>query len=107
MSSVTPARPQHPLPESETGLLGLRRDVGLSRLSIHQVRGTHAVTDSAELLEGLAGSTVRTAALLRGHSGRIVRRIQDELARGCEPYRSGAQFDIPVAAIILAGQRCQ
>ncbi len=97
--------PEHPLPEDETGLLHLLRAAGFSRPEARLVQGSLTISDPAELLEGLAGSTVRTAALLRGHSDHDVRRIRDELARGCEPYRSGDQLHIPVAAVILAGQR--
>lgn len=101
----TPA-PMRPLPTAPDELLLVLRDAGLVKVELSQVTGTIVVGDSTELLDGLASSTVRTAALVRQQPPGVRLRVRDELRVLCEPYRRGqAGLHIPVAAVVLSGQR--
>ena len=57
-----------------------------------------------ELLRGLLGSSVRTAALLRAQSAVARRRTMAALERTVEPYRtSDGALELPVSAKFASG----
>lgn len=101
----TPA-PARPLPTALHALRQLIADAGFVQPGTTQVTGTLRVRDSDELLDGLASSTVRTAALVRQQPAHVQRRLREHLRGLCERYRQGpSRLDIPVAAVVLSGQR--
>jgi SAM-dependent methyltransferase len=65
---------------------------------------THRVAGAEELLDGVLGSTVRTATLLRALGDVARRRTRVALERRVEPYRtSDGALELPVAAKLASG----
>jgi SAM-dependent methyltransferase len=84
----------------------LLEGVGLVGVAVETVELTHSVAGTEELLRGLLGSSVRTAALLRAQGAVARRRTMAALERTVEPYRgSGGVLELPVAAKLASGRR--
>lgn len=84
----------------------LLEGAGLVGVEVETVELTHFVAGTEELLRGLLGSTVRTAALLRAQDALARRRTLAALERAVEPYRgSGGALELPVAAKLGSGRK--
>jgi SAM-dependent methyltransferase len=79
---------------------------GLVGVAVETIQLTHFVAGPEELLRGLLGSSVRTAAVLRAQDVLARRRILAALERTVEPYReSGGGLELPVAAKLGSGRK--
>jgi SAM-dependent methyltransferase len=73
-------------------------------VAVRTVELTHRVAGPEELLRGLLGSSVRTAAVLRTLGAVARRRTRVALERMVEPYRtSDGALELPVAAKLAYG----
>jgi SAM-dependent methyltransferase len=73
-------------------------------VAVGTVELTHRVAGTEELLCGLLGSSVRTAARLRAQDAVARRRTRAALERTVEPYRTGdGALELPVAAKLAYG----
>jgi SAM-dependent methyltransferase len=73
-------------------------------VAVETVELTHRVAGTEELLCGLLGSSVRTAARLRAQGAAARRRTRAALERTVEPYRtSDGALELPVAAKLASG----
>jgi len=62
--------------------------------------------DTADaLLEAFLEGAVRTAALLQAQTPEAMAKIRQALLEGVEPYRRGAVFELPMAAVLTSGRR--
>lgn len=96
--------PDQPLPTDPTALRRLFE--GFTDFGLVPVTGTLAVGSSDELYDGMATSTVRTAALVTAQPRGLEHRIRRELRDLCEPYRRTAtSLEIPVAALVVIGRK--
>jgi SAM-dependent methyltransferase len=84
----------------------LLEGAGLVAVAVATVELSHPVAGTDELVRGLLGSTVRTAALLRAQDSVTMRRILAALERTVEPYRrpDGA-LELPVAVKLAVGRK--
>jgi SAM-dependent methyltransferase len=79
---------------------------GLSNVVVQPVELIHRVPGAEELLRGILGSSVRTAAVLRAQDGETQRRTMAALERAVEPYReSGGMLELPVVAKLASGTK--
>jgi SAM-dependent methyltransferase len=84
----------------------LLEGVGLVEVAVKTVELTHRIAGAEELLQGLLGSSVRTAASLRAQGALARRRTVAALERALEPYRgSGGSLELPVAAKLASGAK--
>jgi SAM-dependent methyltransferase len=84
----------------------LLEGAGLVEVAVKTVELTHFVAGTEELLRGLLGSSVRTAAVLRAQDALARRRTLEALERTVEPYRaSGGALELPVAAKVGSGSK--
>jgi SAM-dependent methyltransferase len=84
----------------------LLEGVGLVGVAVKPVELMHRVAGTEDLLQGLLGSTVRTAAVLRAQDAVARCRTMAALERLVEPYRgSGGALDLPVAAKFASGAK--
>jgi SAM-dependent methyltransferase len=85
---------------------GLLEGVGLVGVAVKTVELTHRVAGAEDLLQGILGSSVRTAAVLRAQGAVARRRTIAALERTLEPYRgSGGALELPVAAKLASGAK--
>jgi SAM-dependent methyltransferase len=90
----------------EREFAALLERVGLSEVVIQPVELTHRVSGAEELLRGMLGSSVRTAAVLRAQDAETRRRTMAALERAVEPYRKGNRIlELPVAAKLASGTK--
>ena len=79
---------------------------GLVGVTVKTLELTHRVAGTEELLRGLLGSSVRTAAQLRALGPVARRRASAALGRAVEPYRtSDGALELPVAAKLASGAK--
>lgn len=84
----------------------LLEGVGLVGVTVETVELTHRVAGTEELLQGILGSSVRTAALLRAQGAAARRATMAALERMVAPYRgSGGALELPVAAKLASGAK--
>jgi SAM-dependent methyltransferase len=84
----------------------LLEGAGLVAVAVSTVELSHSVAGADELLRGLLGSSVRTAALLRAQDAMTKSRVIAALERTVEPYRRGdGALELPVAAKLAAGRK--
>jgi SAM-dependent methyltransferase len=82
----------------------LLEGVGLAGVAVETVELTHRAAGAEELLRGILGSSVRTAALLRAQSAAARRAVMAALERTVEPHRgSGGALELPVVAKLASG----
>jgi len=82
----------------------LLEGAGLVGVAVRTVELTHSVAGTEELVRGLLGSSVRTAALLRAQDTMARRRTMTALERTVEPYRrTDGSLELPVAAKLASG----
>jgi hypothetical protein len=82
----------------------LLEGAGLVGVTVRTVELTHRIAGTEELVRGLLGSSVRTAALLRAQSAVARRRTLAALERTVEPYcTSDGALELPVAAKLASG----
>ena len=73
-------------------------------MTVRTVELIHRIAGTEELVRGLLGSSVRTAALLRAQSAVARRRTMAALKRTVEPYRtSDGALELPVSAKLASG----
>ena len=90
----------------ERAFRALLEGAGLVAVAVSTVELSHPVAGTDELLCGLLGSSVRTAALLRAQDAGTRRRISAALERSVEPYRrADGALELPVAAKLAAGRK--
>jgi len=63
------------------------------------------IANADDLFATIIGSTVRSAALLRGQSPDTIPAIQAAVRAGLEAHRSGDGFDLPMPALVMSGRR--
>ena len=84
----------------------LLEGAGLVGVAVKTLELTHRVNGTQELLRGLLGSSVRTAAQLRALGPVARRRASAALERAVEPYRtSDGALALPVAAKLASGAK--
>jgi SAM-dependent methyltransferase len=84
----------------------LLEGVGLAGVAVETVELTHRAAGAEELLRGILGSSVRTAALLRAQSAAARSRTMAALERTVEPHRgSGGALELPVVAKLASGRK--
>jgi SAM-dependent methyltransferase len=90
----------------EVEFRALLEGVGLIGVTVRTVELTHRIAGTEDLLQGLLGSSVRTAAVLRAQGAGARRRTIAALERAVEPYRgSGGALELPVAAKLASGAK--
>jgi len=104
--AVPPGGPD-PYRFADEGEFGaLLEGVGLVGVAVNTVELTHRVAGTEDLLQGLLGSSVRTAAALRAQDAVARRRTLTALERTVEPYRgSRGALELPVAAKLASGAK--
>ena len=90
---------------SHDRLAALLRDAGLVDVAVEVLELSHLVTSAADLFESFARGTVRARAILGTQSHQINQQILAELAEALDPYRSGNNYDVPVAFLVAAGTK--
>jgi SAM-dependent methyltransferase len=84
----------------------LLEGVGLVAVAVQTLTLTQRVAGTEQLLQGLLGSSVRTAAVLRGQGAAARSRTMAALERTVEPYRaSGGALELPVVAKLASGTK--
>lgn len=84
----------------------LLEEADLVGVAVRTVELTHRVAGTEELLDGLLGSSVRTATLLRALGDVAWRRTRVALERTVEPYgTSDGALELPVAAKLASGSK--
>jgi len=82
----------------------LLQGAGIVGVTVRTVELTHRIAGTEELVRGLLGSSVRTAALIRAQSAVARRRTMAALERTVEPYRtSDGALELPVSAKLASG----
>jgi SAM-dependent methyltransferase len=104
---VVPAGGPDPYRFADEGeFRALLEGAGLVGVAVRTVELTHTVAGTEELLHGLLGSSVRTAALLRAQDVLERRRTIAALERAVEPYRrTDGALELPVAAKLASGRK--
>ncbi len=83
----------------------LLADQGFLDVEVKSLMFTHTVQSADELWDGLLRGTVRTAAVIRGQSTDVVRRIRAGFNRRLDAYRTGQTYAVPVSFKLAAGWR--
>lgn len=105
--SVVPAGGPDPYRFADDRAFGaLLEGVGLVGVTVKTVELTHRVAGTEDLLQGILGSSVRTAACLRAQDAGARRSTMSALERAVEPYRgSDGQLELPVSAKLASGAK--
>jgi SAM-dependent methyltransferase len=104
---AVPAGGPDPYRFADEGEFGaLLESVGLVGVAVKTMELTYRVAGTEDLLQGLLGSSVRTAAVLRAQDAVARCRTMAALERTVQPYRgSGGALELPVAAKLACGAK--
>ena len=83
----------------------LLRGAGLDDITVDRLELTHRLPSADVLWDGVLHGAVRIAALVRGQSPDMQRRIRRAFDRIVERYKVGDGIELPVAVKIAAGRR--
>jgi SAM-dependent methyltransferase len=83
----------------------LLQDAGLADCRAEMVRREWLVIEPRDIVVALARGTVRTAALIASQPGHALPAIEAAVAEAAAPYRSGANFAVPIVAILASGTK--
>lgn len=82
----------------------LLRGAGLAHVAVHHIGFTQRLPSADALWEGVLGGAVRIAAVVRGQSPDMQRRIRRAFDETLQPHREGDHLEIPVSVKIATGR---
>ena len=83
----------------------LLQHAGLADCRAEMVRREWLVIEPRDIVVALARGTVRTAALIASQPGDALPAIEAAVAEAAARYRSGANFAVPIVAILASGTK--
>lgn len=82
----------------------LLRGAGLAHVAVHHIGFTQRLPSVDALWEGMLGGAVRIAAVVRGQSPDMQRRIRRAFDETLQPHREGDHIEVAVSVKIATGR---